>query len=137
MASLSPRARQPFTTAADEGRRTVSKLRDVPKNQQRCRIRHRWPTEVREWEYGEPMPKGISVVPYLDGSSQVVEECERGCGKKRVFDTLPGSVISADYTLRYRQDKRWVTLDPDSGITPRDIRRQLITQALTGRSPRR
>lgn len=133
--AMSARTRSPFSGQDEAGRKITSKLKDIPRNQQRCRIRHRWPSEVEDWEYGKPMPKGISVVPYVDGGSQVIEECQRGCGKKRVFDTLPGNVIPADYVMGYRQDKRWITLDPDSGITSRDIRRSLITSALGGVLP--
>ena len=82
---------------------------------------------------GKPQPKGISVVPNVDRSSRVVETCRRGCGKSRVFDTLPGNVIPSDYELGYRQDKNWVTVDPDSGITRRDIKNAMWAQVLKGR----
>ena len=131
-AALSKRAKDPFRSEPGD-RKTVSKIKDMPADQQRCRIRHLWPSEIEDMVPGRPLPQGISVVPNVDGSSRVVETCRRRCGKSRVFDTLPGNIIPLDYELGYRQDKTWVTVDPDSGLTRRDIKQAMWNQVLKGR----
>jgi hypothetical protein len=136
MPALSGRARSPFRgqDPDEEKGLRVGRIEDIPPAQRLCRIRHLWPSETEGLWPGQPLPEGITVVPYADGSgSQVVEECSRHCGKRRVFDTLPGNVVPDSYGFRYRQDKKWVTVDPDAGITGRDIRRAMFTAGLRGR----
>jgi hypothetical protein len=96
-------------TERNRRRAAQEKIARMSKAQVICRARgHRWP----ELDPGRPLPKSYDAKPQRDGSYQVIETCERGCGKTRRTD-LPGGFLEERTGYRYSQDKEWIVVHSD------------------------
>ena len=121
-----PEARAEARRARTRQGKVARQISDVPYHQIACRIRHRWPMD-EDLVPGLPMPQGVEVIRHNEGPNMLREECKR-CGKKRWQDLLPGDIYDVNAPYGYIDPTRdhakgeWVTIDPESHITPRDLR---------------
>ena len=136
---LSERTRQPHGPVEPRMRNPrgrapliANSMKDIPRNQRACRVRHPWPTET-ELEYDKPLPSSVRVT-VVNGRDVLEETCPR-CGKKRRQDMLSGRIIDAHAPYGYADPLDWVKLGEFMSETRRDFRRDMINSALkAGRS---
>lgn len=84
---------------------------------------------------GLPLPQGVEVIRHREGPNMLRETCKR-CDKQRWQDLLPGDVYDINAPYGYNDPTRdsakgeWVTIDPDSHITRRDLRAYAFSRVI-------
>lgn len=114
------------THLVDRGKQNY--LASLDQRQAECMSQgHAWP-KIRA---GKPLPKGVEVEPQRSSQYQVNETCGT-CGSVRTWTTLPGGAFDMDIQYRYQHPKWWVVQETGTGVTRRDIKADIWSQAAAG-----
>lgn len=94
--------------------RKAEKLAAIPQEQLLCRAtgRHRFPGDELDPSRTQDLPRGMTA-RMIKGGYQIIEECERGCGKVRTYTTRSGALWDVDTTYAYNHPADWVVISVD------------------------
>lgn len=104
--------RSPHLKAVEETPETPAEVGGVPVRQLCCRGGHH-EFALDKWIPGEPLPRGITVLPASEGRLKILEPCESCRAVTGVTYTHPGGVFDPYLPRQIHYGAEWVRLAMD------------------------